>query len=214
MNIEDEVRLGRKSYDRAELDEGELPADPVDLFRLWMEAALRAGIEEPNAMALATAGRDGSPNVRYVLLRGFDERGFCFYTNLDSVKAAELSSNPEVCLAFYWRELERQVRIGGRATLLTREESAAYFASRPRGHQLSAWASRQSSPVESRAVLESALAEAGQRFPDDVPLPPFWGGYRVKPDSLEFWQGRANRLHDRIRYRCVGGHWGRERLCP
>ena len=214
MSAHDEVLRIRKSYESAELSESSLLENPVEQFRAWMQDALNAGIVEPNAMALATATNEGIPNVRYVLLRGFDELGFRFYTNLNSVKAGELSANPLASLAFYWGELERQIRISVHVAQLAREESEVYFSTRPRGHQLSAWASQQSSVISSREKLEIALAEAGERFPAEVPLPPFWGGYRLKPFWIEFWQGRKNRLHDRFRFQASQKGWVRERLSP
>jgi pyridoxamine 5'-phosphate oxidase len=214
MSTQDEVLTHRKSYERGALDESMLDANPIAQFQIWMQDALDAGIVEPNAMALATATASAAPNVRYVLLRGFDERGFRFFTNLESSKASELAANARASVAFYWRELERQVRLGGAVEPLSREESETYFSTRPRGHQLAAWASRQSAPVDSRLTLEEALADAGKRFPDTVPLPPFWGGYRLTPDWIEFWQGRKNRLHDRFRYHRLGASWRLERLGP
>jgi pyridoxamine 5'-phosphate oxidase len=210
----DAVAQARISYEQGELDERLLSKDPFRQFELWMRAALEAGLREPNAMTLATVTPEGDPAARVVLLRGFNERGFCFYTNYQSAKGRELNATPRAALSFYWAELERQVRIFGSVERLPREESAAYFSTRPRGHQLGAWASRQSEVVASREALEEALASAEARFPGEVPLPEYWGGYRVVPESMEFWQGRPNRLHDRIRYRRVASVWVRERLSP
>lgn len=165
-------------------------------------------------MTLATVGQDGSPSARMVLLRGFGADGFRFFTNYESAKGSELAAGGKAALVFYWAELERQVRVTGRVEKLAREENEAYFASRPRGHRLGAWASRQSEVVGSREVLEAALRNAEERFPGHVPLPAYWGGYRVMPQAVEFWQGRPDRLHDRIRYRREGSEWVRERLSP
>ena len=214
MNPQDVVARARISYEQGELDERLLSADPLHQFELWMHAAIEARVPEPNAMALATASGGGEPDVRIVLLRGYDAGGFCFYSNYESAKGRELAANPRAALNFYWAELERQVRISGRVERLSQEQSAAYFATRPRGHQLGAWASRQSEVVASREALERALSEVEGRFPGEVPLPKHWGGYRVVPEAMEFWQGRPNRLHDRIRYRRDGELWLRERLGP
>lgn len=214
VNPQDVVARARMSYEQGELDERLLSADPLHQFELWMHAAIEARVPEPNAMALATASGGGEPDVRIVLLRGYDAGGFCFYSNYESAKGRELAANPRAALNFYWAELERQVRISGRVERLSQEQSAAYFATRPRGHQLGAWASRQSEVVASREALERALAEVEGRFPGEVPLPKHWGGYRVVPEAMEFWQGRPNRLHDRIRYRRDGELWLRERLGP
>lgn len=210
----DAVARARISYEQGELDERLLSADPMAQFGLWMQAAVDAGLQEPNAMTLATVGQDGSPSARMVLLRGFGADGFRFFTNYESAKGSELAAGGKAALVFYWAELERQVRVTGRVEKLAREENEAYFASRPRGHRLGAWASRQSEVVGSREVLEAALRNAEERFPGHVPLPAYWGGYRVMPQAVEFWQGRPDRLHDRIRYRREGSEWVRERLSP
>jgi pyridoxamine 5'-phosphate oxidase len=209
----------RRNYARASLDEGDVHADPVVQFRRWFQDAKDARVLEPNAVILATAGADGAPDARTVLLKGADARGFSFYTDYRSAKARELDANPRAALVFWWAELERQVRVTGRAERVSREESAAYYATRPRGSQMGAWTSRQSSVLPDRAALERDFAATEARFADGgpVPLPDHWGGYRVVPDALEFWQGRPSRLHDRIRYRradSAPGGWARERLSP
>lgn len=191
-------------------------ADPIELFRSWFDAAREAGILLPEAAALATASPDGEPSVRMVLLKGVDERGFVFFTNYESRKARELDANPRAALCFHWAVLQRQVRVSGAVARVTAEESAAYFATRPRGSQIGAWASRQSARLGSREELERRVREAERRFAaGDVPLPPFWGGYRLAPASLEFWQGRADRLHDRLLFTREGAAaWSAARLFP
>ena len=205
----------RKSYTRGGLVESEVAADPVAQFAIWFEQARLVGNVEPNAMALATVSAGGVPDSRMVLLKDFTD-GFVFYTNYESRKGRELEANPNAALLFYWPELERQVRISGIAERLSGEDNERYFASRPFGHQLGAWASRQSSVVSGRDALERNLAAAEQRWgAGPAPLPPYWGGYRVRPASLEFWQGRANRLHDRLEYVLQsGGTWLLRRLSP
>jgi pyridoxamine 5'-phosphate oxidase len=203
----------RREYTREALAEADVDADPVVQFGRWFEQAERAGLLEPTAMTLATATPDGRPSARMVLLRGFDERGFCFYTNYESRKGVELAANPRAALVFWWGELERQVRIEGRVEPTSRSESEAYFHSRPPGSQLSAAASPQSRVIDGRATLERRVAELAAGT-GQVPLPDFWGGYRLAHEVVEFWQGRPNRLHDRLRYRRVAGAWKIERLAP
>ena len=205
----------RREYTREALAEADVDADPVVQFGRWFEQAEQAGLLEPTAMTLATATLDGRPSARMVLLRGFDERGFCFYTNYESRKGVELAANPRAALVFWWGELERQVRIEGPVAPTSRAESEAYFHSRPPGSQLSAAASPQSRVIQDRAVLERRVAELATGSADgQVPLPDFWGGYRLTHEVVEFWQGRPNRLHDRLRYRRVGDAWRIERLAP
>ncbi len=205
----------REEYTRAGLAESDVAPDPVEQFRRWFDAALDAGLREPNAMTVATATPEGQPSARVVLLKGFDGRGFVFYTNYEGRKGRELGENNRAALLFYWGELERQVRIEGTVSRVPEAESDAYFASRPRGSRLGAWASEQSRPAEGRDVLEMRLRELEREYEDrHVPRPPFWGGYRVEPEVVEFWQGRENRLHDRIVYRREDGGWKIERLQP
>jgi pyridoxamine 5'-phosphate oxidase len=205
----------REEYRGAGLDESDLDPNPVEQFRRWFDEALAANLHEPNAMTLATSTPDGQPSARIVLLKGYDERGFVFYTNHEGRKGHELAENPRCALLFYWGELGRQVRIEGTAALVPEEEADAYFASRPRGSRLGAWASRQSREVESRRALEDRLRELELEYEGrEVPRPPFWGGYRVEPAGFEFWQGRENRMHDRLVYRRGDEGWEVRRLQP
>jgi len=206
----------RRDYARSRLDEAHVSPDPVAEFDRWFGQAQEAKVLEPNAMTLATATREGAPSARIVLLKGYDERGFVFFTDYRSQKGTELEQNPQASLVLFWPELERQVRITGTVERTSAQESEGYFRTRPRGSRLGARVSHQSRVIPSRAQLESGLREVNERFPtDDVPLPPHWGGYRVRPEEVEFWQGREDRLHDRIRYRRKkGGGWQLERLSP
>ncbi len=197
------------------LDPSDLPDDPIEAVRRWIDEAKADGVRDWDAMVVATAGDDGAPDARVVLLRGVDDEGFAFYTSYESAKGRDLAANPRAALVLHWREQGRQVRIRGRVTQMTPEQSVEYWANRPRGSRLSAWASRQSEVVADRAVLEATVEEVAARFGDDeIPLPPHWGGYRVAPETVELWQHRDDRLHDRVRYRLDGDAWVRERLQP
>jgi pyridoxamine 5'-phosphate oxidase len=205
----------RKDYNRGVLELDDLHPDPVEQFRLWFDVATAAGVPEPEAMTLATADADGRPSARMVLLRGFDGRGFTFFTNYESRKGLELAANPRAALVFYWHALERQVRIEGTVERTSDAESDAYFHSRPPGSRLGAWASAQSRPLPDRDALEATLARMTTDHPDgNLPRPPHWGGYRVVPDTVEFWQGRPSRLHDRFLYSRRGAAWTIQRLSP
>ena len=197
------------------LRRSDLLDDPIEQFLRWLGDADRAGVLLSNAVALATADADGRPSVRHVLLRGVDERGFRFYTNRESRKGRQLAENPWAALVFLWKELDRQVHVTGPVSPLSDDESDAYFAGRPRDAQLGAWASPQSAPIADRGQLEARLAEATARFPETVPRPPYWGGYVVRPEAIEFWQGRRHRLHDRFLFAVDSpGRWRVERLAP
>lgn len=205
----------RKSYESGELDEAQAGSEPLQQFEQWFQAALDAGVPEPNAMTLATVGPEGRPSTRIVLIKDYDARGLVWYTNYDSRKGRELAGHPWAALQFHWVEMERVVRIEGRVERVAEAESDAYYASRPLDSRLGAWASPQSQPITSRAVLVSNAAKAAAQHGLNPPRPPHWGGFRLDPDRWEFWQGRKSRLHDRLVYqRDPDGRWQRQRLAP
>lgn len=206
----------RKQYRSEIVREESLAEDPMRQFAEWFQQAADSHLFEPNAMVVSTATPDGRPSSRTVLLKQFDERGFAFYTNYGSRKGREIDANPHVALLFPWHPIARQVIVTGTASRIGRDETAAYFRSRPHGSQLGAWASEQSRVIGSRAELDRRYTELAERYPEgeQVPVPPEWGGIRVVPDAMEFWQGHENRLHDRLRYVLEGGKWRLERLCP
>jgi pyridoxamine 5'-phosphate oxidase len=210
MNIADL----RQEYMRSGLSEAQADSDPIRQFERWFEDAVRARVPLPNAMTLATVTRAGAPSARIVLLKGVESGGFLFYTNYLSRKGRELESNAQACLLFLWSDLERQVRVDGAVRKVSAAESDAYYATRPLGARLSAWASAQSETVTGRQILEKSMEEARRRYGDNPPRPAHWGGYRVEPREIEFWQGRSDRLHDRLLYRRAGGKWTIERLSP
>ena len=210
MNIADL----RKDYALKRLDETDVDVDPFKQFHAWLAQALEAKVLEPTSMTLSTVDEEGNPSGRIMLLKALDERGFVFYTNYQSRKGAQLAARPSAALTFFWKELERQVRVEGEIEKVSAAESDEYFASRPLGSRHSAWASAQSSPVPGRRILEEALAAAEKKHGANPPRPPRWGGYRLVPDSIEFWQGRPNRLHDRLLYSRSGGTWTIGRLSP
>ena len=211
MSLED----NRREYDYGKLSRESLAADSFAQFTLWMNQAIEAGVQDPTAMSVATVSSEGKPWQRMVLLKGFDKNGFVFYTNLGSRKAKEIEANGQVSLHFPWLQLDRQVIIGGRAQRLSAVEVMKYFVSRPKESQLAAWASKQSSRINSRQALETQFAQIKQKFAQgEVPLPEFWGGYRVVPEEMEFWQGGESRLHDRFSYSRDGDNWAIDRLSP
>jgi len=204
----------RKSYERGALEETDAALDPLRQFGTWMDEAFAAKVPEPSAMTLATVGADGRPSTRIVLIKGFDARGIVWFTNYGSRKGRELAAHPFAALQFHWVELERVVRIEGSVERVDDAESDAYFASRPLDSRIGAWASPQSEVISSRGVLVANAAKVATRFLMNPPRPPHWGGFRLKPEAWEFWQGRKSRLHDRLRYRLVDGNWIRDRLAP
>ena len=205
----------RKNYSLGSLDEADVDRDPIRQFDRWFAQALDAKLPEPNTMTLATVDGHGRPSARIVLIKGVDERGFTFFTNYESRKGRALAENPRASLLFYWIELERQVRIEGTVVKTSEDESDAYFASRPASSRIGAWASEQSQVIESRTVLEARERDFSERFGDDPPRPPHWGGYRLIPDAIEFWQGRPSRMHDRLLFtRTTAGDWQIARLSP
>jgi pyridoxamine 5'-phosphate oxidase len=205
----------RREYASRALTEADALDDPIQQFAVWFGEALKSELLDTNAMTLATASRDGEPAARIVLLKGFDETGFVFFTNYESAKAADLERNPRACLLLFWAVLERQVRVTGRVSKTSTQESEKYFQSRPFESQIGAWASAQSRTLGDRASLEARYAELAAKYAGGpVPLPPFWGGYRVAPETIEFWQGRKSRLHDRLLYTKHAGTWVRSRLAP
>jgi pyridoxamine 5'-phosphate oxidase len=211
-----EIDQWRREYLQGGLQRSDLAADPIRQFHVWLEELVKADVSDPSAMCLSTADASGQPSQRIVLLKGFDERGFVFYTNLKSQKAWDITANPKVSLLFPWHFLERQVIVRGVAEKVADAEADAYFSTRPRDSQIAAWASHQSDAITSRQVLEDSFEAFSKNFEgQDVPRPEFWGGYRIVPHAVEFWQGRASRLHDRFIYRSMGdGEWQIERLSP
>ena len=216
MSMTTDISSLRRSYSRQSLNEADVLPNPLSQFARWFEEAMQSQLPEPNAMTLATANRSGRPSARTVLLKGADAEGFVFYTNYESRKGNDLADNPQAALLFTWLELERQIRIEGAVEKISPEQSLAYFQSRPLGSQIGAWASPQSQIISDRNVLENRSAQLQEQYAgaDALPLPPFWGGYLLRPDRLEFWQGRESRLHDRIDYVLENGHWNIQRLAP
>ncbi|QQS45283.1 MAG: pyridoxamine 5'-phosphate oxidase [Acidobacteriota bacterium] len=214
-NISQVIRQLRREYVSHPLTKESVSADPYDQFHQWFQEVMQVDQPDPEAMTLSTATADGRVSARIVLLKGFDRRGFVFFTNYQSRKSLEMDANPQAALTFYWPALNRQVRIEGRIEKVSIEETREYFRTRPRGSQIGAWASPQSSDIDRRETIENRIAEYERRFGDDeIPCPPFWGGFLLKPDWIEFWQGRESRLHDRILYRLNDGRWKISRLAP
>lgn len=204
----------RRNFASRELSESSVDRDPLTQFQYWMDEALKSEIIDANAMTLATAGEDGRPSARVVLLKYYGENGFAFFTNYESKKGRDLAHQPYAVLHFFWPQLDRQLAIYGRVEKTSREDSEKYFNLRPVDSRIGAWASRQSSVIESREALDRRFEEYREKFGDEVPLPPFWGGYRLVPEKFEFWQGRQNRLHDRVLYELIDGEWKISRLSP
>jgi pyridoxamine 5'-phosphate oxidase len=210
----DSIAQLRKNYTFGQLSETEVPGNPLPLFQLWFDQAVRAQCPEPNSMTLATADKSGNPSARIVLLKGADENGFTFFTNYESQKGRDLALRPQAALLFHWHELERQIRIQGLVDRVTAAESDEYFHSRPLGSRIGAWASPQSAAIPNREFLEEAERALKAKFGDTPPRPEHWGGYRLRPTEIEFWQGRPSRLHDRIHYKLDGSTWKVNRLAP
>ena len=210
----DSIAQLRKNYTLGQLSETEVPKQPLPLFQVWFDQAIKAECPEPNSMTLATADQAGNPSARIVLLKGADENGFTFFTNYESQKGKELAIRPQAALLFHWHELERQVRIQGIVERVSPEESDQYFHSRPPASRIGAWASPQSTTIPNREFLEEAEKRFISEFGDAPPRPEHWGGYRLRPSEIEFWQGRPSRLHDRIHYKLADGHWLIHRLAP
>ena len=204
----------RVSYEQGELNEADITHNPLDQFNNWLQEAIKNEVPEPNAMVLATINKDGQPGARNVLLKSADDNGFIFFTNKNSDKASDLKQNPHCTLLFSWLSQHRQVIVKGKAEEISREESNTYFQTRPYGSRISAWVSEQSQVIKSREVLETKVKEFMDKYPENVPMPDYWGGYLVKPESIEFWQGRPSRLHDRIRFTKKGNTWTIERISP
>ena len=204
----------RVSYEQGELNEADITHNPLDQFNNWLQEAIKNEVPEPNAMVLATVNKDGQPGARNVLLKSADDNGFIFFTNKNSDKASDLKQNPHCTLLFSWLSQHRQVIVKGKAQEISREESNTYFQTRPYGSRISAWVSEQSQVIKNREELETKVKEFMEKYPENVPLPDYWGGYLVKPESIEFWQGRPSRLHDRIRFTKKGNAWTIERISP
>lgn len=204
----------RVSYEQGELNESDVSHNPLDQFNNWLQEAIKNEVPEPNAMVLATVNKDGQPGARNVLLKSADDNGFIFFTNKNSDKASDLKQNPHCTLLFSWLSQHRQVIVKGKAEEISRKESNTYFQTRPYGSRISAWVSEQSQVIKSREVLETKVKEFMDKYPENVPMPDYWGGYLVKPESIEFWQGRPSRLHDRIRFTKKGNTWTIERISP